>query len=111
MGRTLATAGLPGTLNWRIQDSSKESVKQYLLNKLFTSYIFFNLVCHIYPNFSITAIVELCKGKIQRKLNVSCSKQDPICDQARKLFEKVSKHNLQLSYHFTKCPRNFLVLN
>ena len=59
MGRALTTVGLPGTLNWRILDSSKESVKQYLLNKLFTSYILYNLVCLIYPNFLLTAIVPV----------------------------------------------------
>ena len=59
MGRTLTTVGLPRTLNLSIQDSSKESVKQYLLNKLFTSYNLFNLVCLISPNFSITVIVPM----------------------------------------------------
>ena len=57
MARTLTTVGLPGTLNWRIQDFSMESINQYLLNKLLTIYILLNLVCLIYPNFLRTVIV------------------------------------------------------
>ena len=52
-------------------------------------------------------------GQVQssRKMLILVENKTQSVNKYRQFLEKVVKHNFQLSFHFTKCTRNILVLN